>query len=97
MKPASPHTLNERLSSCARKQALWTNRAGGAETILGDILKKPGLTRRDRARASRMMGEAEAKKGHRAKAIQWWRQAFQLFDDPEERAKVVRLIQGPAR
>jgi len=79
------------------QKALWTNRPGGAVTILRDILKKPGLTRRDRARASRMMGEAEAKKGNRAKAIQWWRQAFQLFDDPEERAKVARLIQGPSR
>jgi serine/threonine protein kinase len=76
------------------QKALWTNRAGGAETILRDILKKPGLTRRDRARASRMMGEAEAKKGNRAKATQWWQQAFQLFDDPEERAKVARLIQS---
>jgi hypothetical protein len=79
------------------QKALWTNRAGGAETILRDILKRPGLTRRDRARASRMMGEAEAKKGHRAKAIEWWRQAFQLFDDPEERAKVARLIQARPR
>jgi serine/threonine-protein kinase len=76
------------------QKALWTNRAGGAETILRDILKKPGLTRRDRARASRMMGEAEAKKGNRAKAVQWWRQSFQLYDDAEERAKVARLIQG---
>jgi len=79
------------------QKALWTNRAGGAETILRDILKNPGLTRRDRARASRMMGEAEAKKGHPAKAIEWWRQAFQLFDDPEERAKVARLIQARPR
>jgi len=79
------------------QKALWTNRPGGAETILRDILKKPGLTRRDRARASRMMGEAEAKKGHRANATHWWRQAFQLFDDPEERAKVARLIQARPR
>jgi hypothetical protein len=79
------------------QKALWTNRPGGAVTILRDILKKPGLTRRDRARASRMMGEAEAKKGNRAKATQWWQQAFQLFDDPEERAKVARLIQSRPR
>ena len=44
-----------------------------------------------------MMGEAEAKKGHRAKATHLWRQAFQLFDDPEERAKVARLIQAHPR
>src|SRR5205085_11526334 len=76
------------------QKALWTNQAGGAQTILRDILQKTGLTRRDRARATRMMGEGEAKKGNRAKAIQWWRQSFQLYDDAEERAKVARLIQG---
>ena len=76
------------------QKALWTNRAAGAQTILNDILRKPDLTRRDRARASKMMGDAFAKKGNRAVATQWWRQAFQLYDDPEERAKVARLIQG---
>src|SRR5262249_42889617 len=79
------------------QKALWTNRPGGAETILPDILNKPGLSRRDRARAARMMGEAEAKKGNRVKATRWWRQAFQLYDDPEERARVARLIQGDKR
>jgi serine/threonine protein kinase len=76
------------------QKALWTNRPGGAQTILKDVLRKPALSRRDRARASRMMGDAEAKKGNRARAAQWWRQSFQLYDDPEERAKVGRLIQG---
>ena len=41
-----------------------------------------------------MMGDAEAKKGNRAKAAVWWRKSFQLYDDPEERAKVARLIGG---
>ena len=76
------------------QKALWTNQPGGAQTILKDVLRKPALSRRDRARASRMMGDAEAKKGNRARAAQWWRQSFQLYDDPEERAKVGRLIQG---
>jgi len=76
------------------QKALWTNRPGGAETILRDVLKKPGLSRRDKARATRMMGEAAAKKGNRAKAAQWWRQSFQLYDDPEERARVARLLQS---
>ena len=76
------------------QKALWTSRPGGALTILKDILRKPGLSRRDQARASRMMGEAEAKKGNRAKAVQWWRRSFQLYDDPEERGKVARLLQA---
>jgi eukaryotic-like serine/threonine-protein kinase len=101
--PARPSKVAQNAASPWAKnfdraqKALWTNRPGGAQTILRDILKKPGLTRRDRARASRMMGEAEAKKGNRAKASQWWRQAFQLFDDPEERAKVARMIQSRSR
>jgi hypothetical protein len=74
------------------QKALWTNRPGGAQTILTDILRKPGLTRRDRARASKMMGDALAKKGNRAAAAQWWRKSFQLYDDPEDRAKVARLL-----
>jgi hypothetical protein len=76
------------------QKALWTNRPAGAVTILKDILRKPGLTRRDRARACKMMGDAEMKKGKRAQAAQWWRKSFQLYDDPEDRAKVARLMHG---
>jgi hypothetical protein len=76
------------------QKALWTNRPAGAQTILRDILQKPGLTRRDRARASKMMGEALAKRGNRAAAAQWWRKSFELYDDPEDRARVARLIRS---
>ena len=76
------------------QKALWTNRAAGAETILKDVLRRQGLSRRDRARASKMMGEAEMKKGNRAHAAQWWRKSFQLYDDPEDRARVARLMRG---
>jgi hypothetical protein len=75
------------------QKALWTNRPAGAITILRDVLRKPDLTRRDRARASKMMGDAEAKKGSRARAAEWWRKSFELYDDPQERAKVARLLQ----
>ena len=74
------------------QKALWTNRAGGARTILRDLLKHP-LTRRERARASKMMGEAEAKSGRKASAAVWYHKAFRLYDDPEERAKVAALLQ----
>jgi serine/threonine protein kinase len=98
--PPRPNKLAQNAASPWAKnferaqKALWTNRPAGAETILRDILKKPALSRRDRARASRMMGDAAAKRGSRAKATEWWRKSFQLYDDPEERAKVARLIQG---
>jgi predicted negative regulator of RcsB-dependent stress response len=39
-----------------------------------------------------MMGDALAKKGNRAAATQWWRKSFELYDDPEDRAKVARLL-----
>jgi hypothetical protein len=96
--PARPSKLAQYAASPWAKnfdraqKALWTHRPGGAQTILKDILQKPALSRRDRARASKMMGDAEAKKGNRAKATVWWRRSFQLYDDPEERAKVARLI-----
>jgi hypothetical protein len=98
--PPRPSKLAQNAASTWAKnfdraqKALWTSRPGGALTILKDILRKPGLSRRDQARASRMMGEAEAKKGNRAKAVQWWRRSFQLYDDPEERGKVARLLQA---
>jgi len=76
------------------QKALWTNRPASAQTILNDILRKPGLSRRDRARASKMMGDALAKQGNRAAAAAWWRKSFQLYDDPEDRAKVARLLAG---
>jgi serine/threonine-protein kinase len=98
--PPRPNKLAQNAASPWAKnferaqKALWTNRPGGAQTILTDILRKPGLTRRDRARASKMMGDAMAKKGKRAAAAQWWRKSFQLYDDPEDRARVARLIAG---
>jgi serine/threonine-protein kinase len=98
--PPRPSKLAQKAASPWAKnfdraqKSLWTNRPSGAQTILRDILKKPDLSRRDRARASRMMGDAEAKRGNRSGATQWWRKSFQLYDDPEERAKVARLIQA---
>jgi serine/threonine protein kinase len=98
--PPRPNKLAQNAASPWAKnferaqKALWTNSPGGAQTILTDILRKPGLTRRDRARASKMMGDALAKKGKRVAAAQWWRKSFQLYDDPEDRAKLARLIAG---
>jgi eukaryotic-like serine/threonine-protein kinase len=98
--PARPSKLLQYAASPWAKnfdraqKALWTQRPAGAQTILKDILQKPALSRRDRARASKMMGDAEAKKGNRSKATIWWRKSFELYDDPEERAKAARLIGG---
>ncbi len=74
------------------QKALWTNDAKQAEALLGDLLKRRGLSRRDRARASKMMGDAETKAGKKSNAARWYRKSFNLYDDPQERAKVARLL-----
>jgi hypothetical protein len=76
------------------QKALWTNQPKAARSLMADLLKLRTLTRRDRARASKLMGDAEARLGNKAKAAAWYRKSFQLYDDPEERAKVARLLQG---
>ena len=73
------------------QKALWTGQAGGAETILQDLLRKP-LSRSDRARAARMMGDAEAKKGNKTAAAAWYRKSLALSDEPEARAKLEKLL-----
>jgi serine/threonine-protein kinase len=73
------------------QKALWTNQAASAQSILGDLLKKP-LSRRDRARAAKMMGDAEGKKGNRAGAAGWYRKALKLADGPDERARIEKLL-----
>jgi hypothetical protein len=76
------------------QKALWTNQPAVARSLMTDLLKQSGLTRRDRARASKLLGDAEVKLGHKAKAVSWYRKSFQLYDDPEERAKVARILQN---
>ena len=73
------------------QKALWTGQSAGAESILRELLHKP-LSRRDRARASKMMGDAESKKGHKAAAAGWYRRSAKLSDDPDERARLQKLL-----
>jgi serine/threonine-protein kinase len=77
----------------AQKQ-LWTGRAEGAEATLRPLLARSALPPRDRARASRMMGDAEAKKGNKAAAAGWYRKALQLSTEPAERDRLEQLIQA---
>ncbi|TMA31981.1 MAG: serine/threonine protein kinase [Deltaproteobacteria bacterium] len=75
------------------QKALWTGQPDGARSILQDLLRKP-LSKRDRARASKMMGDAEAKKGNRAAAAAWYKKSLKLFEDPDDRDKVSKLLAG---
>ena len=86
---ARPSAYTKQFASA--QKALWTGQASGAESILKELLHK-SLPRRDRARASRMMGDAEAKKGHKAAAAGWYRRSLALSDDPDERARIQKLL-----
>ncbi|MFN2550248.1 MAG: serine/threonine-protein kinase [Myxococcales bacterium] len=76
------------------QKALWTNQPDSAKSTLKDILKKKSLSTRDRARAFKMMGDAEAKKGHKAAAAGWYKRSLKLFEDPDDREKVSKLLAG---
>ena len=73
------------------QKALWTGQATGSESILRELLRK-SLSRRDRARASKMMGDAEMKKGNKTAAAGWYRRSLRLSDDPDERARIQKLL-----
>ena len=76
----------------AQKQ-IWTGQAAGAEVTLAHVLQQPRASRRDRARATKLMGDAEAKKGQKAIAIDWYRRSLKLTDSAADRARVAKLIQ----
>ena len=86
---AAPSVYTKQFSSA--QKALWTGQPAGAESILRELLRK-SLSRRDRARASRMMGDAEAKKGKKAAAAGWYRKSLKLAKDPDDRARLEKLL-----
>jgi serine/threonine-protein kinase len=92
-KPAQPAPSPWSKNFERAQKALWTGQPAEAESILQDVLRTSGLPRRDRARASKLMGDAQAKKGNRAAAAEWYRKSLKLFDDPEDREKVIKLLQ----
>ena len=57
------------------------------------MLAQTGLPRRDLSHAMRLMGSAEARRGHRKSAVEWYRKSLHLTDDAAERERVVRIIQ----
>jgi len=67
--------------------------ARGAERTLAPVLAQPALPRRDLSHAMRLMGSAEARRGHRKTAVEWYRKSLHLTDDAAERERVVRIIQ----
>jgi serine/threonine-protein kinase len=92
-KPAQAPNPNAKLFERAQK-AIWTGQPALAESSLQDLLSRKKLPKPDRARATKMMGDMFAKKGDKQHATDWYRKSLQLYDDPSERAKVVKLLQS---
>jgi len=67
--------------------------ARGAEKTLLPLLAQAGLPRRDLSHAMRLLGSAEARRGHPKSAVEWYRKSLRLTDDAAERERVVRIIQ----
>jgi hypothetical protein len=88
--PAAPSAYGKIFDRA--QKALWTNDASLARDLLTPLLKKRDLSRRDRARTMKMLGDSEAKAGNKSKAARWYRKSLTYWDDPQERAKVERLI-----
>lgn len=59
------------------QKALWTNRPAQAVAILQPLLAMP-LSRRERAKAEHMMGDAKAKQGNKTAAAGWYTRSLQL-------------------
>jgi len=59
------------------QKALWTNRPAQAIAVLQPLLAMP-LSRRERAKAEHMMGDAKAKQGNKTAAARWYTRSLQL-------------------
>jgi serine/threonine protein kinase len=88
-KTAPPSRWSKQFATA--QKALWTGKPASAESVLRKLLRKH-LSRPDHARAAKMMGDAEAKKGNKAAAAGWYKKALRLSDDPDDRAHVEKLL-----
>ncbi|HEX9578244.1 MAG TPA: serine/threonine-protein kinase, partial [Myxococcales bacterium] len=76
------------------RRAIRAGKFAVAKSALQDLLATETLPRKDRARATKMMGDMFARKGDKPQAKEWYRKSLRLFDDPAERARVVKLLQA---
>jgi len=75
------------------QKAIWTGQSAIAESALHELLAKKNLPKKDRARATRMMGDMFARKGDKPHASEWYRKSLPLVE-PAERIQVIKLIQS---
>jgi predicted negative regulator of RcsB-dependent stress response len=101
---ATPANAEARKSAAeatlARAQSqIDAGKAKAAEKTVAPLLRRKKLARADRAAALRLMGTAEAHRGHRKVAIAWYRKSLKVTDDPSERDRLAQHIRqlGKAR
>jgi serine/threonine protein kinase len=90
---ASSSSGNRLMFSDAEK-LIAKKQAKPAMRTLFFLLDRPELTVPERAKATRMMAEAETIAGNKDAAIDWYRKYLRVTDDAAERARVIRQIQN---
>jgi serine/threonine protein kinase len=90
---ASSSNGNRLMFSDAEK-LIAKKRAKPAMRTLFFLLDRPDLNGPERAKATRLMAEAESIAGNKDAAIDWYRKYLRVTDDATERARVIRQIQN---
>ena len=90
--PTPPRPPGTKSQLAEAQRALGGGRIKAAVQALDQVLAKPDLPPADQARATRMMGDAKAKLGDKAGAIDWYRKYLRLTKDADDRMRVVKLI-----
>jgi predicted negative regulator of RcsB-dependent stress response len=80
-------------AALARAQGqIESGKAKAAEKTLASVLRRKKLPRSDRATALRLMGMAEARRGHRKAAIAWYKKSLKATEDPTDRDRIAQHI-----
>lgn len=96
--PAADDTPPPIAAALGRVQRdLDAGRAAPAAQTLTALLSRSDLNKSAQGRATRLMAEAEAKKGDKKAAVDWYRKYLRLAGDASERARVVKEIQALSR
>ena len=83
-----------RLMFADAEKLIAKRQAKPAMRTLFFLLDRPNLNGPERAKATRLMAEAESIAGNKDAAIDWYRKYLRVTDDATERARVIRQIQN---
>jgi hypothetical protein len=74
------------------QNAVWAGKPYAAESILRKVLKHKDLSRRDKARAEKLMGDAALKRGSRPGAAVWYHRALRSADDRAYKERIQKAL-----